>query len=46
MGVVNLKNPDVTSEFRILNKVEFADDLIETSSGLISQSKTTAETEP
>jgi hypothetical protein len=45
MGVVDLKNSDVTSDLRILNKVEFADDLIETSSGLISQSKTTGETE-
>lgn len=29
-----------TSDLRILNKIEFADELIETSSGLISQSKT------
>jgi hypothetical protein len=46
MSVVDLKNSDVTSDLRILNKVEFADDLVDTSSGLISQSKTTGETEP
>lgn len=44
-GVFDLRNPDVTSDLRILNKVEFADDLIETSRGLISKLKTTGGTD-